>query len=87
MSKKIKGVDIKNRTYYFFDHIINIKSLNPNIIRIDEQSYKKILIYHIEYVTVKGLSYANINSANHFYLIMDKINERIEETNGNKYLT
>ena len=29
MSNKVKDIDIKNRTYYFFDDI-NIKSFDPN---------------------------------------------------------
>ena len=47
MSNKIKDIDIKNRTYYFFNDIINIKNFNPNNIKIDEKSYKNILIYYI----------------------------------------
>ena len=38
MSYKIKDIDIKNSTYYFFDDIINIKSFDPNNIKIDEKS-------------------------------------------------
>ena len=30
MSKKVKDIDIKNRTYYFFNDIINIENFNPN---------------------------------------------------------
>ena len=37
MSSQIKGIDIKNDTYYFFDDIINIKHFNPNNIKIDEK--------------------------------------------------
>ena len=43
----IKEINVKNRTCYFFDAMINIKNLNPNEIRIDKQSYKNILIYPI----------------------------------------
>ena len=53
MSNKIKDVDIKNYTYYFFDGIINIKNVDLDNIKIDETSYKNILIYYIEYVTIK----------------------------------
>ena len=53
MSNKIKDVDIKNHTYYFFDGIINIKNVDLDNIKIDETSYKNILIYYIEYVTIK----------------------------------
>ena len=28
MCKKLKEIDIKNRTYYFFDVIINIKKID-----------------------------------------------------------
>ena len=44
MSNKVKDIDIKNRTYYFFNDIINVKSLDPNNIKMDEKSYKNILI-------------------------------------------
>ena len=38
-------MDIKNCTYYFIDDLINIKTLDPNKIKIDENSYKKVIIY------------------------------------------
>ena len=41
---------IKNRTYYFFNDIVNIKSFDPKNIKIDEKSYKNILIYYIEWI-------------------------------------
>ena len=53
MSNRVKDIDIKNRTYYFFNDIINIKNFDPNNIKIDEKSYKNILIYYIGYVTIK----------------------------------
>ena len=49
MSNKFKDISIKNHTYYFFDDIINIKIFDPNNIKIDEKSYKNILILHILY--------------------------------------
>ena len=30
MSNKFKGIDIKNRTCYFFNDIIKIKNFDPN---------------------------------------------------------
>ena len=44
MSNKVKDIDIKNCTDYFFNDIINIKKFDPNNIKIDEKSYKDILI-------------------------------------------
>ena len=47
MSNKFKERDIKNRRYYFFDYMINTKSFDTNKIKIDDKSYKHILIYNI----------------------------------------
>ena len=35
MSNKFKNTDIKNRTYYFFDDMINIKTSGSNKIKIN----------------------------------------------------
>ena len=53
MSSKVKDIDIKSRTYYYFNDIIKIKNFDPNNIKIDKKSYKNILIYYIGYVTIK----------------------------------
>ena len=50
---KIKDIDIKNRTYYLFDGIFNIKNFDLNNIKINEKSCKDILIYYIGYVIIK----------------------------------
>ena len=57
MSNKIKDIDIKKRRYYFFNDIINIKKFDPNNIKIDEKSYKNILIYYIGYMAIEDLKY------------------------------
>ena len=46
MSNKVKEIDIKKQTYYFFDDIINIKNFDANNVKIDEKSYKNTLIYY-----------------------------------------
>ena len=86
MCNKIKDISIKKHTYYFFNDINNIKKFDPNNIKIDEKSYKNILIYYIGYVTIKDSKYVKINSENSSYLIVDKANGYFEESTGNKYL-
>ena len=49
----IKQIDIKNRTYYFYDDTINIKDFDPNLLKIDQKSFKNIEIYYIGYITKK----------------------------------
>ena len=81
----VKYINIKNDTYYFFNDIFNMKDFDPNNIRIDEKSYKNILICYIGYVTIK--KDLKIYSINPLYLIFGKVNSYFEEINGNKYLT
>ena len=57
MSNIFKEMEIKNRTYFFFDDMINIKRLDPNKFKIDEKPYKNILIYCIGYVMVKDFRF------------------------------
>ena len=86
MSNKFKHIDIENRTYYFFNYIMNIKNFDPNNIRIDEKSYKNILVYYIGYVTTKHWKYIKIYSVNPLYPIFNKVNGYFQEINGSKYL-
>ena len=83
----IKQINIKNRTYYFFNYMINIKNFDSNLLRIGKKLYKNIDIYYIGYITMKYLDYVNIHSVNPLYFIINKTDGYIEESNGNKYLT
>ena len=65
MSNKVQDIDIKNRTYYFFNDFINIKNFDLNNIKIDEKSYKIIFSYYIGYVTIKNSKYVKTNGVNH----------------------
>ena len=44
MSSKVKDIDIKNRTYYFFNDVINIKNFDPNNIK-KMKSHTKIVLF------------------------------------------
>ena len=57
MSNKVKDIDIKNLTYYFFNDIFNTKKFDQNNIKIDKKSYKNILSYYIRHVTMKESKY------------------------------
>ena len=37
-----KEINIKKRTYYFFDNMINIKDFDPNLLNIDKKKYKNV---------------------------------------------
>ena len=75
----IKEINIKYRTYYFYDDIINIKNFGSNLLKIDKRLYKNIDIYYIGYITRKNSDYVKINSVKSLYLIIDKVDGFIDE--------
>ena len=83
----VKQIDIKNRTYYFYNDMINIKKFDSNLLKIDKKSYKDIGIYNIGYITIKKIDDCEtIYSVNPLYLLVNHVNGYIEEKGMNKYL-
>ena len=83
----IKQINIKNGTYYFYNDIIDIKTFDSNMLKLDKKTYKNLDIYNIGYVTIKKIGYGyDINSVNPLYLRIDNANGYIEEINEDKYL-
>ena len=78
----IKEISIKNRTYYFYNDIIDIETFDSNNLKLDKKSYKDLDIYNIGYVTVKKIgSGYDVNSVNPLYLHISNVNGYIEEVN------
>ena len=64
----IKEINIKNKKFFFFNGMINIKDFDSNLLKIDKKSYKNIGIYNIGYIAIKKLDdYENIYSVNPLY--------------------
>ena len=86
MEEIILKINIKNRTYYFFNDQINLKDFDARFLKVDKKYYE-IDIYYIGYVTVKKIAnYNNINSVNLLYLMINEMIGHFEEKNENKYL-
>ena len=70
--EEIKQINIKNRTYYFYNDRIDLKNFDERLLKIDKKNCKQIDIYYIGYVTVKKIDNCNnINSVNPLNLIID----------------
>ena len=83
----LKEIMIKNRTYYFYNDIIDIETFDSNMLKLDKKSYKDLDIYIIGYVTIKKIGYGyDIDSVNPLYLCIDNANGYIEKINEDKYL-
>ena len=46
MSNKTKDINIKNWTFYFFNDIVDMETLDSNDIKIDEKPYKNFLCHN-----------------------------------------
>ena len=53
--EEIKQINIKNRTYYFYNDRIDLKGFDAKLLKIDKKNFNEIDIYYIGYVTVKKL--------------------------------
>ena len=85
--RKVKQIEIKNRTYYFYSDMINLKNFQSNLLKINKKHYKGINIYNTGHITIKKVDDCeNIYSANLSYLHVNHATGYIEEKNGNKYL-
>ena len=79
-----KQLNIKNRTYYFWNDLTNIRDCNTNLLKLDKKSSMGVNIYYIGHVTKKAE--CNIDSVNLLYFLVDGNDGFIEEENGSKYL-
>ena len=50
--RKVKQIEIENRTYYFYNDIINVEEFNSNLQKIGKKSDKDTDIYYIRYTTI-----------------------------------
>ena len=71
--KTIKGINIANRPYFFFNSMSNIKNFDLNLLSINKISFEKkyCVIYEIEY-------FKNLVSENSLYLIFNNVDAYIE---------
>ena len=77
-----KQMNIKIRTYYFYNNLIKLFDFDPNMLKLDIKTFKGIDIYYIGYATKK--EEYKINSVSPLYLLNYKIDGSIEEKRGNK---
>ena len=45
----LKQLNIKNRTYHFYNDLINLKDFDPSLLKLDKKSVMDINIYYIYY--------------------------------------
>ena len=72
----VKQIDIKNRTYYFYNDMVDIKKFDSNLLKTNKKSYKDINIYNIGYITIKKRDNCEeIYNVNALYLLEKGVNK------------
>ena len=87
--KSTRQTNIKDRTYYFYNDIIDINTFDSNMLKLDKKTYRNLDIYNIGYITVKNIGSSSghsINSVKPLYLRIDNASGYIEEKESNKCL-
>ena len=67
----VKQLNIKNRTYYFYNDLINLDGFDADLLKLDKKGVMNVNVYYIGYVTKKPAY---------------NIDGFIEEKDGSKYL-
>ena len=79
----IRQLNIKSRTYYFYNNLINIKNFNNIKLKIDKKGVLGNDVYYVGYTT-KNQQWHDC-SVNPLYLMINKIKGHFEEADGDKY--
>ena len=61
--EKVKQINIKNGTYYFYNDQINWKDFDARLFSLTKKDYKEIDMYYIGYVAVKRIANCNNNNS------------------------
>ena len=76
--EKFKQINIKNRSHYFCDDMINIKNFHSNLLTIDKKSHNDI--QNIGYFMIKKFSDCeNIHCVNPLYLTIHSTTGHFKE--------
>ena len=79
----IKQLNFKNKKYYLYNNLVNIKNFDPSLLRLDKKESANVNIYWINFIIKKP---GNIESLDPLYLFVKELYRFIEENKDNKYL-
>ena len=79
-----RQLNIKNRTYYHYNDLINVLKFGAGNLKLDKKTWKDLDIYYIGYVN-KKLDWS-VNSINLLYLLINRVFGSVPEKNGNEFL-
>ena len=80
---EIKQINVKNRTYYFYNNIIDLDEFDESKIKVDIKMFNDNGIYYLGYKYKKKITEFNeINSVNPLYLKIADIKGQFKKGKG-----
>ena len=79
-----KQLNIKDRSYYFYNDLINVFNFDEGNLKLDKKSWKDIDIYYLGYADKKPEWH--VNGVNQLYFLLNRVYRSISEESGIKYL-
>ena len=79
-----RQLNIKDRTYYFYNDLINVLNFEASNLKLDKKTWNDIDICFIGYVDKKPD--CNVNSVNPLYLINNRVYGYVSKKNGVRFL-
>ena len=77
---ELKQINIKNRSYYFYNDIIDLDEFDGSKIKADKKDFNDIDIYYLGYEHEKKISECDvINSVNPLYLRITDMSGQFEK--------
>ena len=77
--KEVKQIEIKNRTYYFYNDIINIEEFNLSLLKQTKNRTKILISVILDTSQLKKTDdYKNIYSVNPLHLMIGEVDGHIE---------
>ena len=78
-----KQINIKNRTYYFYNDIIDLDEFDGSKIKVDKKNFNEIEIYYLGYEYKEKITECNvINSVNPLYLRILDMEDKFKKGKG-----
>ena len=82
----VRQLNIKNKSYYFYNDLINIFNFESVNLKLDKETWKDIDIYFIGYIDKNKPEDWQVRSVKPLYLMINKVFCSVGEENNVKYL-
>ena len=82
----VRKLNIKNKTYYFYNDLINILNFESINLKLNKKTWKYIDVYYVAYVDNNKPKDWSVKSVNPLYLMINKVFCSVGEENSVKYL-